>query len=132
MQTVESAISRIPFRLGKMVYGAAGIVRSFGVYRGCRILITEIEKKCCLRGKPGYLHPDQRQLIRAIPFFDMKFQFSLVISGNQAQIATVIIRREKSKFPVCKRMSTGASATSPAALVSVTFLRAVHPSFHQA
>src|SRR5690606_7935329 len=81
VQTVGATVPGTALRLRKMVDGTTGIVGAFRVAGGCCYFVTEIEIYLGLRRKFGYFYPDERQLIDAVPFFEMKLQFSLVISG---------------------------------------------------
>ena len=95
MQAVGSAVLRISIRLREMVNGAAGVVRPFRVRRRNRTLITEIEEYFRLGRELGHFHPDQRQLIRAVPFLDIKLEFGCVVCGDNPQVAAIIVRGKK-------------------------------------
>src|SRR5690242_5716574 len=99
VQAIWSAVLGVSFRLRKVIHGAARVVGTLGICRGCRTFIPEIEKHFGLGREFWNLDPDERQLICAIPLLDMELELGLVIRRYKAQIAAVVVCRKKIEIP---------------------------------
>src|SRR5690242_12071673 len=98
MQAVWSTVLRVSFRFRKVIHGAARVVGTLGVCRGCRTFIPEIEKYFGLGRESWHLYPNKGQLICGVPLLDMELELGLVVRRYQAQVAAVVICRKEIKI----------------------------------